>query len=87
LSNLGCRLKEEKHVSVRIAATRAWISLVYACNDDLNQTFVFNAVMRDFVFILSKDKSPVILDLLYNTLAALMNGHVRSKLVTWERSL
>jgi hypothetical protein len=73
------RLKEEKHVSVRVAATRTWISLVYACNEDFHQQFVFNSAVRDFASILSKDKSPVILDLLYNTLAALMNGHARSK--------
>jgi hypothetical protein len=66
-------------VSVRIAATRTWISLVYACNDDFNQAFVFNAIIRDFVLLLSKDKSPVVLDMLFNTLAALMGGHNRSK--------
>ncbi|KAG2188477.1 hypothetical protein INT44_001230 [Umbelopsis vinacea] len=74
---LEAGLKEEKHVSVRIAATRTWISLVYACNDDFTQAFVFNAVVRDFVLLISKDKSPVVLDMLYNTLAALMGGHNR----------
>ncbi|KAH8556583.1 Rap1-interacting factor 1 N terminal-domain-containing protein [Umbelopsis sp. PMI_123] len=74
---LEAGLKEEKHVSVRIAATRTWISLVYACNDDFNQAFVFNAIIRDFVLLLSKDKSPVVLDMLFNTLAALMGGHNR----------
>jgi len=64
---------------VRIAATRTWISLVYACNDDFTQAFVFNAVVRDFVSLISKDKSPVVLDMLFNTLAALMGGHNRSK--------
>jgi hypothetical protein len=73
-------LKEEKHLSVRVAATRAWMSLVYACNEDFNQTFVFNAVVRDMIAVLSKDKSPIILDLLLQTLTALMNGHNRSKL-------
>jgi hypothetical protein len=75
-------LKEEKHVSVRIAATRTWISLVYACNDDFTQAFVFNAVVRDFVSLISKDKSPVVLDMLFNTLAALMGGNNRSKFRT-----
>jgi hypothetical protein len=64
---------------VRIAATRTWISLVYSCNDDFTQAFVFNAVVRDFVSLISKDKSPVVLDMLFNTLAALMGGHNRSK--------
>ncbi|KAI8583071.1 hypothetical protein K450DRAFT_224078 [Umbelopsis ramanniana AG] len=74
---LEAGLKEEKHVSVRIAATRTWISLVYACNEDFTQAFVFNAVVRDFVSLISKDKSPVVLDMLFNTLAALMGGHNR----------